>query len=107
MKPIKFLGDSLNSIRQFPSDVRRETGYQLDRVQSGKLPDDWKPMNSIGLGVNEIRLRNKDGAFRVIYIAKLEDAVYVLHAFEKKSQRTSKTDIELARKRLGELRRQT
>jgi len=104
MKPITFLGDSLNTIRQFPSDVRREAGHQLDRVQFGKLPDNWKPMSSIGLGVNEIRLRNENGAFRVIYIAKLEDAIYVLHAFEKKSQKTSQADLGLARKRLNELR---
>ena len=104
MKPITFLGDSLNNIRQFPSDVRREAGHQLDRVQCGKLPDNWKPMSSIGLGVNEIRLHNENGAFRVIYIAKLEDAIYVLHALEKKSQKTSQADLDLARKRLNEMR---
>jgi phage-related protein len=104
MKPIKFLGDSLTIIRQFPTDIRREAGHQLDRVQCGKQPDNWKPMTTIGHGVNKIRLRNENGAFRIIYIAKLEDAIYVLHAFEKKSQKTSQTDLELARKRRNELR---
>jgi phage-related protein len=104
MKQITFLGDSLSVIRQFPSDIRRKAGHQLDRVQQGLQPDSWKPMPSIGSGVNEIRLHSTNGAFRIIYVAKLEDFVYVLHAFEKKSQKTTQTDLELARKRFSELR---
>lgn len=80
----------------------REAGYQLERVQAGKEPADSKPMPSVGLGVNEIRVR-ADGAFRVIYIAKFPEAVYVLHAFEKKSRKTAKQDVELARKRFRTL----
>lgn len=104
MKRINFLGDSLNVIRQFPDDMRRKAGYQLDRIQHGDTPDDWKPMPSIGSGVNEIRLHGANRGFRVVYIAKLEDFIYVLHAFEKKSQKTSQADLELARKRFNELR---
>ena len=99
MKSIVFLGDSLDAIRSFPDNARRQAGYQLDKVQRGRAPDDWKPMSSIGPGVNEIRIRDEGGAFRVIYVAKLEDAIYVLHAFQKKDQRTRKTDLDLAKTR--------
>lgn len=78
-------------------------GFQLDRVQHGEDPDDWKPMNSIGSGVREIRVRDADGAFRIIYVAKLGDAIYVLHCFQKKSQRTGKEDIALATRRYKQL----
>lgn len=71
MKPISFRGNSLDDLRQFPLDARREAGYQIDRVQNGLEPSDWKPMNSVGQGVKEIRIRDADGAFRVIYLAKL------------------------------------
>ncbi|MFO1429176.1 MAG: type II toxin-antitoxin system RelE/ParE family toxin [Candidatus Competibacteraceae bacterium] len=104
MKPIVFLGDSLDVIRSFPESARQQAGYQLDKVQRGREPDDWKPMKSIGPGVNEIRIREESGAFRVIYVAKLDDAIYVLHAFQKKSQRTSRTDLNLAKMRLQTLR---
>lgn len=78
-------------------------GFQLDRVQHGADPADWKPMNDIGVGVREIRVRDKEGAFRIIYVAKLADAVYVLHCFQKKSQRTNKQDIELSKARYKQL----
>lgn len=103
MKPILFLGDSLKSIREFPTDARRDAGYQLEKVQSGKAPDDFKPMPSIGRGVEEIRVWDEAGTFRVIYTARLEDAVYVLHAFQKKTQGTSQRDIDTARRRFREL----
>jgi len=105
MKPIKFIGPSLDALREFPNDARREAGYQLDKVQHGMEPADWKPMLTIGEGVKEIRIRDETGAFRVVYVAKLVDAVYVLHCFQKKTQRTSQSDIELARKRYKELMR--
>lgn len=105
MKPIKFIGPSLDALREFPNDARREAGYQLGKVQHGMEPADWKPMVSIGEGVKEIRVRDETGAFRVVYVAKLADAVYVLHCFQKKTQRTSQGDIELARKRYKELMR--
>jgi len=95
-KPIEFRGGALTDLCRFPSAARREPGYQLYQVQEGLEPDDWKPMNGIGPGVSEIRIRERDGAFRVIYVAKLEDAIYVLHCFQKKTQKTSSDDIALA-----------
>mgnify|MGYP003530631039 FL=1 len=83
--------------------ARREAGYQIDRVQNGHEPDDWKPIPSIGSGVQEIRIRDAAGAFRVIYVAKFADAVYVLHGFQKKTQKTSKTDLDLAESRYRDL----
>lgn len=105
VKPIEFLGDSLRSLREFPDDAKRDAGYQLDRVQHGLQPDDFKPMPTIGKGVEEIRVRDDSGAYRVIYTARLADAVYVLHAFQKKTQATSKRDIELAQQRFALLSR--
>lgn len=99
VKPIEFLGDSLDRLREFSDDVKRDIGYQLDRVQHGMQPDDFKPMPTIGKGVEEIRVRDDSGAYRVIFTARLADSVYVLHAFQKKTQATSKRDIELAKQR--------
>ena len=98
-----FRGSALEDLSRFPAAARRKTGYQLFRVQQGDDPDDWKPMNTIGPGVREIRIREKDGAFRVIYVATFMDAVYVLHCFQKKSQKTSTGDIELATRRYKDL----
>ena len=102
-KPVEFRGSSLDDLRAFPVPARREAGYQLDRVQQGHEPHDWKPMPRIGSGVQEIRIRDAAGAFRVIYVAKFADAVYVLHCFKKKTQKTSKTDMDLAEKRYRHL----
>ena len=103
MKKIQFLGDSLKSLREFPEDAKHDIGYQLDKVQRGEQPDDFKPMPSIEKGVEEIRVRDDSGIYRVIYTARLADAVYVLHAFQKKTQTTAKRDIALASKRYAEL----
>jgi len=105
VKPLEFIGDALARLRDFPPVARRAAGYQLDRVQRGLDPDDWKPMQSVGPGVRELRLRDRGGAFRVIYLARLADRIVVLHAFQKKTQRTAKQDIDLAAKRLRELRK--
>ena len=105
MKPIAFVGSALDELRDFPASARREAGHQLDRVQRGLDPDDWKPMTSIGPGVREVRVRDEMGAFRVIYVATLADAVYVLHAFQKKTQRTAKRDLDLAASRLRQIGR--
>jgi phage-related protein len=102
-KPLLFRGTSLGDLRAFPVAVRRMAGFQLDRVQHGEEPADWKPVRSIGAGVREIRLRSDDGAFRVIYVAQLGDAIYVLHCFQKKSQRMSKEDVALATRRYKQL----
>jgi len=105
MKRLSFLGSSLDDVRAFPETARREAGYQLDRVQRGLDPEDWKPMPSVGSGVREVRVRDQSGAFRVIYIATRPEAVYVLHAFQKKTQATAKRDLDLAETRLKELTR--
>ena len=105
MKPVQFLGNSLKCLREFPSDARQDAGRQIDRVQRGMQPDDFKPVPSIGKGVEEIRVWDESGTFRVIYSARLADAVYVLHAFQKKTQTTSKSDIELAKSRFAQLLR--
>ena len=102
-KQVKWLGNSREQIREFPDEPKREAGDQLERVQAGKEPADWKPMPSVGLGVNEIRVRNAGGAFRVIYVARFSEAVYVLHAFQKTARKTPKPDLDLARRRFREL----
>ena len=102
-KPVEFLGSSLDDLRTFPLAAKREAGHQLDLVQNGLEPDDWKPMNTVGQGVKEIRIRDAAGAFRVIYVAKFADAVYVLHCFQKKAEKTSKPDLDLAAKRYRNL----
>ena len=103
MKPISFLGDSLKRLREFPIEAKHDAGFQLDEVQRGHRPNDFKTVRSIGRGVEEIRIWVERGTFRVIYTARLGDAVYVLHAFQKKSQATAAKDIELAKKRFNEL----
>lgn len=98
MKPIGWIDDSLERLRGFPPEARNDAGYQLERVQRGDEPVSWKPMPSIGLGVSEIRVR-AGGIFRVLYVAKFAEAIYVLHAFPKKSRKTERADIDLARRR--------
>lgn len=99
IKLIEFLSDSLDELRNFPIRVRREAGFQLDKVQRGLEPNHWKPMKTIGAGVNEIRIKDTDGIYRVIYIAKFEETVFVLHCFKKKTEKTTKFNIDLARSR--------
>jgi phage-related protein len=103
VKPVVFRGDSLERLRKFPSSVRQDAGYQLERVQRGDAPDDFKPMSGIGRGVQEIRVRDAAGAFRIIYLARFEEAVYVLHVFQKKTAKTATLDIEVARQRYRRL----
>lgn len=103
MKRLEFLGDSLEQLRDFPETVRKEAGVQLHKVQQGIEPSDWKPMTSVGQGVREIRIRDEAGIFRVLYIAKIGDTVYVLHAFQKKTQQTAKRDLDLAATRLRQI----
>ena len=103
MKALRFLGDSLTCLRQFPEAACHDAGYQLDKVQRGEQPTDCKPMPSVGKGVVELRVWDDSGTYRVVYVARRADAVYVLHAFQKKTQATRKHDVELARKRYSEL----
>ena len=98
-KLVEFRGNSLDDLRAFPLEARREAGHQLDQVQNGYEPDDWKPMNTVGHGVKEIRIRDAAGALRVIYIAKFAEAVYVPHCFQKKTKKPGKADLDLAAKR--------
>ncbi|MGN6423650.1 MAG: type II toxin-antitoxin system RelE/ParE family toxin [Asticcacaulis sp.] len=92
-----------DDLKDLPDTARREAGHQLDQVQRGLEPDDWKPMATVGAGVQEIRIRDAAGAFRVIYVAKFSDAVYVLHCFQKKAQKTSKWDLDVAQGRYKDL----
>ncbi|ECC1750039.1 type II toxin-antitoxin system RelE/ParE family toxin [Salmonella enterica subsp. diarizonae] len=102
-KKLAFIDSSLDDLRAFPELPRQEMGYQLDRVQQGLDPDDWKPFTTVGAGVREIRVQDTDGIYRAMYVAKFEEAVYVLHCFQKKSQATSKADVELAKRRFKKL----
>ena len=98
MKTLRFVGSSLDDLKNFPAEARREAGFELDAVQRGLIPSDFKPMLAVGAGAYEIRVRVL-GEWRIIYVAKFERAVYVLHAFQKKTQKTRKEDIELAARR--------
>ena len=102
MKGIEFLGTSLKTVREFPALAKREIGHQLDRVQHGLDPTDWKPVKSVGKGVCEIRVQHK-GQYRVIYVASFDEKVYVLHAFHKKTRKTDKQDLDAARRALKEV----
>ena len=96
---------TVKAVREFPALAKREAGYQLDRVQHGLDSMDWKPMKSVGQGVREIRIQH-EGQYRVIYVASFEEKVYVLHAFQKKTPKTSKQDLDTARRAFKEVERQ-
>jgi phage-related protein len=104
-KWVTFHGDSLERLRDFPEDARREAGHELYQLQKGLDPSDWRPMPTIGAGVREIRIRDAAGAYRVIYIAAFADAIHVLNAFQKKAQKTARRDLDLAAERLRQLKR--
>ena len=96
MKALNFIGTSLDDLRIFPDEARRAAGFELYAIQCGLEPNDWRPMPTIGLGVKEIRLHVL-GEWRIIFVAKFKDTVYVLHSFQKKGRKTSPKDIDLAR----------
>src|SRR3569832_2045680 len=98
-KPLQFMGTSHDDLKAFPDQARREAGFNLDFVQRDFDPENWKPMKSIGAGVNEIRIREASGACRVIYLASRPEAIYVLHCFQKKSEKTSQRELNLAKTR--------
>ncbi len=104
MKPVRFMGSAKDDLTAFPKSARIRVGHELFMVQVGRDPNDWKPMTSVGPGACEIRVREQAGAFRVIYVARFADAIYVLHAFQKKSQKTSPADLKLAKERYREAR---
>ncbi|MFO8785453.1 type II toxin-antitoxin system RelE/ParE family toxin [Legionella pneumophila serogroup 1] len=102
MKPIIWLGSSYNDLLNFPKEAKQSAGYNLDKIQRGQDPADWKPMTSIGQGVKEIRI-HCDNEYRIIYLAQKEEGIYVLHSFVKKTQKTSSKDLELAKKRFKQI----
>ena len=99
MKAVRFVGTAREDLAAFPEPARRTAGYELFMVQVGREPSDFKPMPDVGHGVYEIRVRDRAGTFRVIYVARFDEAVYVLHAFQKKTAKASRLDIEVARRR--------
>jgi phage-related protein len=101
-KELVWLGSSRAEIRSFPADARRIAGFQLYRVQCGLDPNDWKPMSSVGPGVREVRV-HAGAEHRVIYLARFSDRVYVLHAFQKRSRKTPRHALDVARQRLRSL----
>lgn len=105
MKPVVWLGSSREDLKGFPETAQDSLGFELYRVQCGLDPRDWKPMTSVGPGVREIRVRDENGIFRMIYLATQPDGVYVLHCFQKKTQRTTRSDLDLAMKRFKSISR--
>ena len=95
-KEIRWVGSAYDDLLDFPVDARRQAGFQLGKVQAGLEPEDWKPFDEVGSGSREIRIRQADGSFRVLYVAKFEEAIYVLHCFQKKTQTTSQQDKHIA-----------
>ena len=109
LKPVAWIGDSLERLRQAPPDIRSDAGYQLELVQRGEMPDDFRPMPDVGPGAIEIRVHGAN-EYRVFYVARFEEAVYVLHCFAKKTPATRKADLDLGRRRyqtLLDLRRRS
>lgn len=102
-KPLNWLGNSKKIYDEFSEETKDDLGYNLGRVQNNEVPQDFKPMTTVGKGVYELRFSDGKTFSRVMYIAKFEEAVYVLHAFEKKTNSTEKQDIDLAKTRLKEL----
>jgi phage-related protein len=102
MKPLRFVGSSLDDLRDFPAEARRQAGFELYALQRALEPTDWKVMNTVGRGAREIRIHVL-GEWRVLYVAKFDDAIFVLHAFQKKSRKTRREDIELARQRYQQI----
>ncbi|MFJ7797372.1 type II toxin-antitoxin system RelE/ParE family toxin [Pseudomonas sp. NPDC096950] len=102
-KDVVFIGSALKDLKEFPLDARRTAGFQLDLLQQGEEPCDWRPMKTVGRGVNEIRITETSGAYRVLYVVNRPEAIYVLHAWNKTTRKTETRDIELARARLQEI----
>lgn len=95
-KEIRWVGTAYEDLLDFPDEPRREAGFQLGKVQAGLEPTDWKPFDEVGAGTKEIRIKDASGIYRVMYVAKFEEAIYILHCFPKKTQATRKQDKELA-----------
>jgi len=106
-KPIYWVGSSLKDLLALPDEVKKDAGYQLHRVQNGLEPENWKPFQEVGSGVKEIRVYDENGAFRVMYVAKFSERIYVLHAFQKKTQKTNQNDINIAKARYKAIKSET
>jgi len=104
MKDVEFVGSSDDDLRAFPQIARQRAGFQLHLVQNGQDPSDWKPMAAVGPGCREVRIRNAGDAYRVFYVASIGDTVFVLHCFQKKSQRTATSDINLGKQRYKQMK---
>lgn len=102
-RDLEFLGSSLDDLRKFPKSIRGVAGTELHRIQRGETPLHGRSMKTVGAGVFEIKIKDRQGAFRVFYVAKFDDVVYVLHAFQKKSQKTSKQDIATGQQRYKDM----
>jgi len=105
VKLLKFAGSSLSDLREFPTEAHRAAGFELWQVQCGLMPSDFKPLLGVGPGAYEIRV-HVEGEWRVIYVAKFSDSIYVLHAFQKKTRKTRKEDLELAHRRYRQIKEQ-
>jgi len=106
-KPIYWVGSSLKDLLALSDEVKKDAGYQLHRVQNGLEPENWKPFQEVGPGVKEIRIYDENGAFRVMYVAKFSGKIYVLHAFQKKTQKTNQNDINIAKARYKAIKSET
>lgn len=98
-KPITWVDSSLKDLLKFPINTRKEAGFQLGKIQNGLNPDNWKPFDQVGAGVKEIRISEDKNIYRIMYVAKFEEAVYVLHSFQKKTKVTPQKDKEIAKVR--------
>ena len=98
-KEIRWIGSAYNDLLAFPDEPRKNAGFQLGKVQAGLAPEDWKPFDDVGTGVKEIRIRDRLGIYRVMYVAKFEEAIYILHCFQKKTEATAKHDKDIAEAR--------
>lgn len=105
LKPVRFMGSSRRTIKEFPQRARQLAGLELFRIQEGEMPIDWKPMSTVSSGVYEIRI-HEPTEHRVVYVAKFPEAIYVLHAFEKKTHKTPQREIETARKYYAEVQKE-
>ena len=103
MKVVVFEGDSLARLREFPDDAKHDAGFALEQVQKGEEPSDHRPFPSVGGGAEEIRVWDDSGTYRVMYVAKFKEAVYVLHCFQKKTEKTAQKDVDLAKARYSKL----
>lgn len=101
-KPINWIGSALEDLCSFPEEARRKAGFELRKIQQGEDPTDFKPMSVVGKGVQEIRIRTED-TYRIFYVTKFAESIYVRHSFQKKTQKTAKGDIELGQKRYEQM----